>query len=130
MWHSEYDRHILKFNYCPLTDTYFQCKFKNRTFCHQLILQDAELPWFTLISSKSDNSDWQPDDLCLSEVPSLHDFLFFQSWFPKCLAYLISVKSGQDKVSGFLTLQVKNNKCNIRNQMKCRLPFIKNNSER
>lgn len=65
VWHLEYDRHILKFNYCPLTDTYFQCKFKKRTFCHQLILQDAELPRFTLISSECDSSDWQPDDLCL-----------------------------------------------------------------
>lgn len=79
VWHLEYDRHILKSNYCPLTDTYFQCKFKNRTFCHQLISQDAELPRFTLISSESDSSDWQPDDLYLSEVPSSHDFPFFQS---------------------------------------------------
>jgi len=128
--HSEYDRHILKCNYCPLTDTYFQCKFKNRTSCHQLILRDAELPGFTLISSASASSDWQPGDLCLSEVPSLHHFPFFQARFPKCLADLISVKSGQDKVSAFLTLQVKTNKCNIRNLMKRRLPFDKNNSER
>lgn len=130
MWHLEYDRHILEFNYCPLIDTYFQCKFKNRTFCHQLILQDAELPLFTLISSEFDSSDWQPDDLCLSKVPSLHDFLFFRSWFPKCLAYLLSVKSGQDKVSGFLAVQAENNTHSIGNQMKCRLAFIKSKSEK
>lgn len=130
MWHLEYDRHILEFNHCPLIDTYFQCKFKNRTFCHQLILQDAELPLFTLISSEFDSSDWQPDDLCLSKVPSLHDFLFFRSCFPKCLAYLMSVKSGQDKVSGFLTVQTQNNGHSIRNRMKHRLAFIKNKSEK
>jgi len=66
----------------------------------------------------------------MTEVPSLHGFPFCQSWFPSCLEYLISVKSGHEQLSGFLTLKVKQqHKRSVRNRMKHRLPFVKNSSK-